>query len=250
MEEDLEKSGPFHPAFQSDTKKVWATLHALFGTTSAWAHVKTLGKSQNGRQAFRILHKHFFGGNKVSMMATTVLSNLRNLTYTSDSKNYNFDKYVTNHVQQHNLAHFSSSTGLHLLPKPTRSTTSCRASSALILTQRRPASTLELTALPTLILLRTTSLNSEVCNRPGHLPEPPIMSPPLGAGVATGGAAVVVVTADETKARLERLGLLTLARRASLVKRTWTNVPTSRPSDTLLTNTRTSHLLRSNDIGN
>ena len=39
------------------------------------------------------------------MMATTVLSNLRNLTYTGDTKNYNFDKYVTNHVQQHNLAH-------------------------------------------------------------------------------------------------------------------------------------------------
>ena len=103
--EDLERSGPFHPAFRSDTKKVWATLHALFGTTSAWAHVKTLDKTQNGRQAFRILHKHFFGGNKVSMMATTVLSNLRNLTYTGDTKNYNFDKYVTNHVQQHNLAH-------------------------------------------------------------------------------------------------------------------------------------------------
>jgi hypothetical protein len=34
----------------------------------------------------------------------TILLTLQGLTYTGDSKNYNFDKYVTNHVQQHNLA--------------------------------------------------------------------------------------------------------------------------------------------------
>jgi hypothetical protein len=59
---------------------------------------------QNGRQVYRTLHKHFFGGNKVSTLSTNILLTLRGLTYTGDSKNFNFDKYVTNHVQQHNLA--------------------------------------------------------------------------------------------------------------------------------------------------
>ena len=101
--EDLEKNGPFTTSFLSDMRKVWSVLHSLWSTTSAWAHVKTLDKTQNGRQVYRTLHKHFFGGNKVLMLSTNILSMLWGLTYTGDSKNYNFDKYVTNHVQQHNL---------------------------------------------------------------------------------------------------------------------------------------------------
>ena len=102
--DEYEKAGPFHPAFQSDTKKAWSVLHSLWSTTGAWTHVKTMDKTQNGRQVYRTLHKHFFGGNKISTMSTGILSRLRNLTYTGDTKNFNFDKYVTNHVQQHNLA--------------------------------------------------------------------------------------------------------------------------------------------------
>jgi hypothetical protein len=102
--EDLEKHGPFSASFLSDTRKVWSVLHSLWSTTSAWAHVKTLDKTQNGRQVYRTLHKHFFGGNKILTLSTNILTTLRGLTYTGDSKNYNFDKYVTNHVQQHNLA--------------------------------------------------------------------------------------------------------------------------------------------------
>ncbi len=102
--EDLEKHGPFSASFLSDTRKVWSVLHSLWSTTSAWAHVKTLDKTQNGRQVYRTLHKHFFGGNKILTLSTNILTTLQGLTYTGDSKNYNFDKYVTNHVQQHNLA--------------------------------------------------------------------------------------------------------------------------------------------------
>ncbi len=102
--EFLEKDGPFTASFLSDTRKVWSMLHSLWSMTPAWAHVKTLDKTQNGRQVYHTLHKHFFGGNKVSTLSTNILSTLRGLTYTGDSKNFNFDKYVTNHVQQHNLA--------------------------------------------------------------------------------------------------------------------------------------------------
>jgi hypothetical protein len=102
--EYLEKDGPFTTSFLSDMRKVWSVLHSLWSTTSAWAHVKTLDKTQNGRQVYRTLLKHFFGGNKVSTLLTNILSTLQGLTHTGDSKNFNFDKYVTNHVQQHNLA--------------------------------------------------------------------------------------------------------------------------------------------------
>ena len=100
----LEREGPWHPAFLPDTKKVWSVLHALWGKTSAWTHVKSYDKTQNGRQVYRALHNLFFGGNKVRSMGTAVHNTLNSLSYTGDTKNYNFDKYVTEHVKQHNIA--------------------------------------------------------------------------------------------------------------------------------------------------
>lgn len=102
--EEFEKDGPFHDAFLSDTRKAWSVLHALWSGSTAWHHVKTLDKTQNGRQVYRTLHQYFFGGSKVATLTTGILSSLRSFTYTGDSKNFNFEKYVTNHVEQHNLS--------------------------------------------------------------------------------------------------------------------------------------------------
>ena len=74
--ETLEKDGLFTTSFLSDTKKAWSVLHALWSMTPAWAHVKTLDKMQNGRQVYWTLHKHFFGGNRVAMLSTNILSTL------------------------------------------------------------------------------------------------------------------------------------------------------------------------------
>ena len=37
-------------------------------------------------------------------MGTAIHNTLNSLSYTGDTKNYNFDKYVTKHVTQHNIA--------------------------------------------------------------------------------------------------------------------------------------------------
>ena len=102
--EEIEKTGPFHPAFLSDTRKVWSVLHALWSKSGAWTYVKTMDKTQNGRQVYRTLHKYFFGANKVANISTKILTDLRGLSYTGDTKNFNFDKYVTEHVKLHNQA--------------------------------------------------------------------------------------------------------------------------------------------------
>jgi hypothetical protein len=91
-DEYLEKNGPFTTSFLSDTRKVWSVLHSLWSATLAWAHVKMLDKMQNGRQVYHTLYKHFFGGNNVSTLSSNILSMLQGLTYTGDSKNFNFDK--------------------------------------------------------------------------------------------------------------------------------------------------------------
>jgi hypothetical protein len=98
----LEAHGPFVPSFLTDTKKVWSILLACFGLSSMWQHVKKFAAQQNGRQAWRTLHNHFFGGDKVNTMLSDILSTLKSLHYSGDCKNFNFDKYCTAHVEQHN----------------------------------------------------------------------------------------------------------------------------------------------------
>ncbi len=101
-DEKLEADGPFHITFLTDAKKVWAILHAQYATAAAWQHVKKYSTTQNGRQVWRTLHTFFFGGDRVSTMHADIISTLKTLFYSGDRKNYNFDKYCTAHVEQHN----------------------------------------------------------------------------------------------------------------------------------------------------
>jgi hypothetical protein len=80
----LEANGPFAPTFPVDSKKVWVILLACFGLSSAWQYVKKFANQQNGRQAWRTLHDHFFGGDKVNTMVADVLLTLKALHYSGD----------------------------------------------------------------------------------------------------------------------------------------------------------------------
>ncbi len=99
---DLEANGPFVPTFPVDSKIVWVILLACFGYSSAWQFVKKFANQQNRHQAWRTLHDHFFGGDKVNTMVANVLSTLKALHYSGDRRNFRFDKYCTVHVDQHN----------------------------------------------------------------------------------------------------------------------------------------------------
>ncbi len=79
--ENLKAYGPFVPTFPTDAKKVWAILLAYFGLSSVWQHVKKFASQQNGRQAWRTLHDHFFGGDKVNSMVADILLTLKSLYY-------------------------------------------------------------------------------------------------------------------------------------------------------------------------
>ncbi len=85
---NLEAYGPFVPTFLTDTKKVWSILLACFGLSSVWQHIKKFASQQNGRQAWRTLHNHFFGGDKVNTMVSDILSTLKSLHYSGDQKEF------------------------------------------------------------------------------------------------------------------------------------------------------------------
>jgi hypothetical protein len=100
--DELKEIGPFALTFLTDAKKVWAILHAQYVTSSAWQHVKKYSTTQNGRQVWQTLHTLFSGGDRVNIMYSDIILTLKTLFYSGDRKNYNFDKYCTAHMEQHN----------------------------------------------------------------------------------------------------------------------------------------------------
>ncbi len=98
----LEANRPFVPTFPVDSKKVWIILLACFSLSSTWQYVKKYANQQNGCQAWRTLHNHFFGGDKVNTMVADVLLTLKALYYSGDWRNFTFNKYCTAHIDQHN----------------------------------------------------------------------------------------------------------------------------------------------------
>ena len=64
--------------------------------------MKKYSTTQNGRQTWRTLHTFFFRGDRVTTMHSDIMATLKTLFYSGDHKNYNFDKYCTAHVEQHN----------------------------------------------------------------------------------------------------------------------------------------------------
>ena len=53
-----EQHGPFANQFKIDAKTVWTVLHAVWGSSSVWTHIKKFDKDQNGRKVYRALYAH------------------------------------------------------------------------------------------------------------------------------------------------------------------------------------------------
>jgi hypothetical protein len=95
--ETLETDGPFEPSFLADMTTVYNILH------SCWGHrVKKFSKTKNGRQVYRTLHTLLLGGQQVLLTGNAICTKLQSFRYEGDCKNFNFDKYVNLHIEQHN----------------------------------------------------------------------------------------------------------------------------------------------------
>jgi hypothetical protein len=106
--ETLKTNRSFVPTFLTDSKKVWAILHACFSTAGAWHHVKKFATQKNGCQAWHTLHNHIFGGDKINTLHFDIILPLK--YYSGNHQNFNFDKYCTTHIKQHNCHGLSWST--------------------------------------------------------------------------------------------------------------------------------------------
>ncbi len=100
--ETLESGGCFEPNFLADMVTVYNVLHACWGKLIWWSHVKKFSKTKNGRQVFQTLHTILLGGQRVVSTGSTIVTKLQSFRYEGDRKNFNFDKYLNLHVEQHN----------------------------------------------------------------------------------------------------------------------------------------------------
>jgi hypothetical protein len=100
--ETLESDGPFEPSFLADMVTVYNDLHACWGKSSWWTHVKKFSKTKNGRQVCRTLHTLLLGGQQVVLTGNSIVTRLQFFRYEGDYKKFNFDKYVNLHIEQHN----------------------------------------------------------------------------------------------------------------------------------------------------
>jgi hypothetical protein len=100
--ETLESDRPFEPSFLADIVMVYNVLHACWGKSSWWSHVKKFSKTKNGGQVYRTLHTLLLGEQCVVLTGSAIVTKLQSFRYEGDRKNFNFDKYVNLHVEQHN----------------------------------------------------------------------------------------------------------------------------------------------------
>jgi hypothetical protein len=100
--ETLESDGSFEPSFLANTVTVYNVLHACWGKSSWWSHVKKFSKIKNGQQVYRTLHTILLGEQRVVLTESAIVTKLQSFRYEGDHKNFNFDKYVNLHVEHHN----------------------------------------------------------------------------------------------------------------------------------------------------
>ncbi len=64
--------------------------------------MKKFSKTKNGQRVYRTLHTLLLGRQQVVSTGNAIVSKLQSFKYEGDRKNFNFDKYVNLHIEQHN----------------------------------------------------------------------------------------------------------------------------------------------------
>jgi hypothetical protein len=90
------------PSFLANMVMVYNVLHACWGRSSWWSYVKKFSKTKNGQQVYRTLHTLLLGGQRVVSTGSAIVTKLQSFRYEGHRKNFNFDKYVNLHIEQHN----------------------------------------------------------------------------------------------------------------------------------------------------
>ena len=99
--DNLEADGPFADSFLTDRVTVWEKLMPIFQNHESWTYIKQARKAKNGRIAYRLVYAHYLGPNNVDHLAGKAENRLRSMVYCGETRKWNFERYVTEHKEQH-----------------------------------------------------------------------------------------------------------------------------------------------------
>jgi hypothetical protein len=75
--ETLKSDGLFEPSFLANMVMVYKVLHACWGKSSWWSHVKKFSKTKNGQQVYQTLHTLLLGGQRVVSTGSAIVTKLQ-----------------------------------------------------------------------------------------------------------------------------------------------------------------------------
>ena len=97
----LDPAGNHTATFLSDRQRVWEKIAEITRDHDCWTYVRPAQRSRNGRLAYLGLYDHYLGENNVDTKSTRAESRLEKTTYSREKRNWNFEKYVKVHADQH-----------------------------------------------------------------------------------------------------------------------------------------------------
>ena len=89
--------------YLTDNGKVWELLSAITRDQDCWTYVRPSQRFRDGRGAFIGLKQHYLGANSVDNQASRAESKLNTLSYTGEKRRWNFEKFVREHKDQHQV---------------------------------------------------------------------------------------------------------------------------------------------------
>jgi hypothetical protein len=88
-------------AYQLDNRKVWEIMKNISGINPCYIYIKGVDKANDERESFSLVFDHYLGANNVGNLATAVEDRLQSTRYSGDKRNFDFEKYVRTHTEQH-----------------------------------------------------------------------------------------------------------------------------------------------------
>ena len=98
---NLDPAGNYTATFLSDRQRVWERITEITRDHDCWTYIRPAQGSRHGRSAYLGLYDHYLGENNVGTMSTRAESRLEKTTYSGEKRNWNFEKYIKVHADQH-----------------------------------------------------------------------------------------------------------------------------------------------------
>jgi hypothetical protein len=96
-------AGSWHPDYLADSVRVWEKLSDLTREQECWSYVRPAQHTRDDCLAYQGLRGHYIGVNNVDNMSAKAEHTLQTTSYGGKKRQWNFEKYVRTHIDQHSI---------------------------------------------------------------------------------------------------------------------------------------------------